>query len=112
MSACRGYAGERFCSVIIYLTKQEVRGKLRFTMSTEQTAERYPTTLVEAIWYFSDPDATLDFMVQMRWSDGVVCPHCKSDRNRFMPSQRKWQCNGCRKQFSVKVGTIFEDSPL
>lgn len=71
-----------------------------------------PTTLVEAVRYFADPDATLDFMVQMRWPDGVTCSHCKTQEVRFMASQRKWQCNGCRKQVSVKVGTIFEDSAL
>jgi transposase-like protein len=71
-----------------------------------------PTTLLEAIRYFSDKDACLDFMVMVRWGGDVTCPHCQSQAVRFLANQRKWQCNGCRKQFSVKVGTIFEDSAL
>jgi transposase-like protein len=73
---------------------------------------RYPTTLLEAIRYFADPDKCLDFLVQIRWPEAVTCPRCQSEKVKFMASQRKWQCNGCRKQFSIKVGTIFEDSPL
>lgn len=76
------------------------------------TATNLPTTLLETTRYFADRGNTLDFMVQMRWPDAVSCPHCQSEQVRFMESQRKWQCNGCRKQFSVKVGTIFEDSAL
>jgi transposase-like protein len=74
-----------------------------------------PTTLVEAIRYFADPDVCLDFMVSLRWPDGTVtCPTCGRDDVRFIPTRRIWECRSkhARRQFSVKVGTIFEDSPI
>jgi len=52
-------------------------------------------------------------MVAMRWPDGnPVCPHCGGTRQHWLAKQMRWKCYGCRKQFSVKVGTIFEDSLL
>lgn len=72
----------------------------------------FPRTLKEAIEYFKDPDNSLNFMVALRWSDGVTCPYCESKRVSFLKSRRIWKCLDCRKQFSVKVGTIFEDSPI
>ena len=73
-----------------------------------------PTTLIEAIEYFSDPDVCLDFMVKLRWPDGVSCPTCGSVDVRFIPTRRLWECKEKhgKRQFSVKVGTIFEDSPI
>lgn len=72
-----------------------------------------PKTLAEAIVYFADADKALAFMVNMRWPKGVACPRCGSDKKpSFLSSRRIWKCSGCRKQFSVKVGTVFEDSPL
>jgi transposase-like protein len=74
-----------------------------------------PRTLQEAIQYFSDPDVCLAFMVEQRWPDGrVICPSCGSDRATFLSDYRRWKCSGKhpRRQFSIKVGTIFEDSPL
>src|SRR5271170_1779686 len=72
-----------------------------------------PVTLQEAIIYFSDPDRVFDFAVKLRWMDGkVTCPRCLSDQYRFVRTRRIWFCKGCQQQFSVKVGTIFEDSPL
>lgn len=74
---------------------------------------RAPQTLSEAIRYFADRDVSLAFVVQLRWNAGVVCPYCKSDKHpSFLSTRRIWKCRECRKQFSVKVGTIFEDSPL
>ena len=75
----------------------------------------WPTTLLEVIRYFSDPDVCLAFMVQMRWPDGVVtCPHCGRTDPRYLAKARLWECraNHPRKKFSIKVGTIFEDSPI
>ncbi|HEY2975869.1 MAG TPA: IS1595 family transposase [Pyrinomonadaceae bacterium] len=69
-------------------------------------------TLLEAVRYFSDPDVALEFMVAIRWPDGITCPMCQSQRVSFLTTRRTWKCLGCRKQFSVKVGTIFEDSPI
>lgn len=73
-----------------------------------------PTTLMEAIEYFADPDVCLDFMVNLRWPNGVACPTCGSVDVRFIPTRRLWECKSKheKRQFSVKVGTIFEDSPI
>ncbi|MDQ3696726.1 MAG: IS1595 family transposase [Gemmatimonadota bacterium] len=71
-----------------------------------------PTTLSEAIRYFADPDVSFAFVVQLRWPGGVACPRCGTDSPSLIRSRRIWKCKGCRRQFSVKVGTIFEDSPL
>jgi transposase-like protein len=71
-----------------------------------------PDTLVGAITYFSDIDVATQFVAGLRWPDGVTCPHCESQDCAFVSSRRIWQCKGCRKQFSVKVGSIFEDSPI
>jgi transposase-like protein len=74
-----------------------------------------PKTLQQAIIHFADPDNCLAFMVKVRWQDGVVvCPTCERDDVVFLQNQRKWQCKSvhAKRQFSVKVGTIFEDSPI
>ena len=74
-----------------------------------------PSTLIEAIRYFSDPDVCLNFMVNIRWPDGVVtCSACGRDDVRFIPTRRIWECRSKhpKRQFSVKTGTIFEDSPI
>ena len=80
-------------------------------MNTEQI--EFPETLSGAITYFADAQRALDFMIGLRWPDKVVrCPRCQSDKATFLSTRRIWKCRGCAKQFSVKVGTIFEDSPL
>jgi transposase-like protein len=74
-----------------------------------------PSTLKEAIAYFSDADNCLDYLVARRWPDGVVsCPTCGKVNPRYIPERKVWQCSikHPKRQFSVKVGTIFEDSPL
>jgi transposase-like protein len=72
-----------------------------------------PDTLLEAIQFFADPDVSLAFMVNLHWPDGVVtCPRCKAAETSFLSTRRIWKCLGCKKQFSAKVGTIFEDSPI
>ena len=74
-----------------------------------------PRTLLDAVRYFNDPDVCLQFMVGLRWPDGVVkCPICGSDKVHFLANQRRWKCSTKhdRRQFSIKVGTIFEDSPI
>ena len=75
----------------------------------------FPETLMEAIRFFSEPDTAHAFMVHLRWPDGVVkCPRCQSADVRPIPTRKTWECKCCttQKQFSVRVGTIFEDSPL
>ena len=74
-----------------------------------------PKTLQQAIIHFADPDNCLAFMVGVRWPDGtVVCPTCGREDVVFLHNQRKWQCKSvhAKRQFSAKVGTIFEDSAL
>jgi transposase-like protein len=73
-----------------------------------------PRTLMEAVRYFADEDRTLETMVAMRWPDGVKCPTCGRTDVRFIGTRHLWECRmkHPRKQFSAKVGTIFEDSPL
>ena len=73
-----------------------------------------PKTLQQAIVYFADPDNCLNYLVARRWPNGVTCPRCGSDKVTFMASRRTWQCKTRhpKSQFSVKVGTIFEDSPI
>jgi len=74
-----------------------------------------PTNLLEAVRYFSDADTALGFMATLRWPDGVVrCPSCDSDDVRFLSTRKLWECKSkhAKRQFSIKVGTIFEDSPL
>jgi len=72
-----------------------------------------PKTLQQALIYFSDPDRCFDYAVRLRWPDGkVVCPRCDSESNYFIKTRKLWLCRGCNKQFTLKVGTIFEDSPL
>jgi transposase-like protein len=80
---------------------------------TSQTQE--PKTLQQAIVYFSNPDNCLMYLVERRWPDGVViCPTCGSKNVGFVASRRVWQCKTRhpKSQFSIKVGTIFEDSPI
>ena len=72
-----------------------------------------PRTLQDAIVYFSDPDRAFQCALSLRWPNGVVaCPRCGSEKHAFIKTRRIWECYGCKKQFSIKVGTIFEDSPL
>lgn len=72
-----------------------------------------PETLTGAIRHFSDAETCHEFLTEMRWPEGVSCPRCGStDISNLMLPRRIWNCRGCKKQFSVKVGTIFEDSPL
>lgn len=73
-----------------------------------------PKTLQQAILYFSNPDNCLQYIAVRRWPNGVICPTCGRDDVSFLAKQRKWQCKSAhtQRQFSVKVGTIFEDSPL
>lgn len=75
---------------------------------------RKPRTLQQAIIYFSNPDNCLNFMIERRWPNGVHCPTCASKDVRFISTRRMWECKNAhpRKQFSAKVGTIFEDSPI
>src|ERR1700722_10000810 len=72
-----------------------------------------PKTLQEAIVQFADPDRALAYLAPLVWPNGVTCPHCGTlGDHHFIASRRIWRCCGCQKQFSIKVGTIFQDSPI
>src|SRR5437016_13333757 len=74
-----------------------------------------PKTLQDAVVYFSNPDNALAYMTVLHWPDGIVtCPTCGRKDVVFLHNQRKWQCKSthAKRQFSAKVGTIFEDSPI
>lgn len=73
-----------------------------------------PKTLQQAIIFFANAKNSLDYMVKLRWPNGVVCPTCGRTDARFLANQGKWQCKSvhAKRQFSAKVGTIFEDSPI
>ena len=99
-------------------------------MNTEQL----PKSLIEAVAYFADESRSHDFLVAMRWPDGVRCAHCNSKnigklvvsienkKGRTLKSgkviepytitRRVWNCKACKQQFTAKVGTIFAESPL
>jgi len=76
--------------------------------------EREPNTLQEAIVYFSNPDNCLAYIGKRRWPKGVVCPTCGSKNVGFIKSRQMFQCKTRhpKAQFSIKLGTIFEDSPI
>jgi transposase-like protein len=77
--------------------------------------ENAPKTLREAILFFADYENCHRAVTAIRWPDGVVrCPTCGSGRVSYLANQRRWKCSEehPRRQFSLKVGTIFEDSPI
>ena len=73
-----------------------------------------PKSLQEAVVYFSSPQNCVDYVAVRRWPDGVTCPICEGKNVRFMETRRIWQCRSVhpKRQFSVKIGTIFEDSAI
>lgn len=71
-----------------------------------------PKTLLEAIKYFSDEQVCIDAVASMRWPDGPICPECDAANPYYIKTQKRWKCRECRIQFSVKRGSIFEDSPI
>jgi transposase-like protein len=82
-------------------------------MKSDQST--FPETLQQAMVHFADPAKGLEFMVSLRWPSGkVTCPHCQGEKVSFLSTRQKWKCMNaaCHKQFSAKVGTIFEDSAL
>src|SRR5215469_5984992 len=72
-------------------------------------------TLQQAIQHFSDYDNCREFMISVRWSDGKVrCPYCNSEKVTYLEKARVYRCYGdhAKQKFSLKVGTVFEDSPI
>jgi transposase-like protein len=73
---------------------------------------KHPKTLLEAVKYFAAPEIARDFMVKMVWPDGVTCPKCGGKNHGYLKTRNLWKCRDCAKQFSLKAGTVMEDSPL
>ena len=76
------------------------------------STKKQPKSLLEAIRYFADLDVATEFVAKLRWPNGPHCPRCGSVSYSYVSTRRLWKCKDCKKQYSVKVGTIFEDSPL
>jgi len=77
--------------------------------------DKLPKTLLEVVQYFANEDNCIQFLAAKRWPDGKpVCPTCGDTRVSFLAKQRRFQCavHHPKRQFSIKVGTIFEDSTL
>mgnify|MGYP000197484671 CR=1 FL=1 len=69
------------------------------------------TNLVEVLMHFSDNETCKEYLAEMRWSNGIVCPHCQNDE-KIYTMKKNYKCAKCRKQFSVTKGTIFENSAI
>jgi transposase-like protein len=76
--------------------------------------QQSPATLQEAIVYYANQANCIDYLARKRWPNGVICPTCGSAKVSFLEKHLRWQCSShhTKRQFSVKVGTIFEDSPI
>jgi transposase-like protein len=85
--------------------------------------EKEPKTLQEAVLYFADPRNVRDYMMARRWPDGVECPYCGSKKVTFSEKYNRWLCGSHHapkaegekakpRQFTLKTGTIFEESPI
>jgi transposase-like protein len=73
---------------------------------------KLPESLREVIRYFTDAENSHKWAVALRWPNGIECPRCASKEHSYISTRHLWFCKGCKKQFTVKVGSIFEDSPL
>jgi len=73
-----------------------------------------PKTLAEANVYFDNADNALNYLAAKRWPNGVECPYCQAKEPMFLKTRRIWKCSAtkCRKQFSVKIGTVLNESPI
>lgn len=69
--------------------------------------------LMNAIRHYSNPQTCIDEVASVKWPNGqAVCPRCSSKKATYLTTRLLWKCRECKKQFSVKVGTIFEDSAI
>lgn len=69
-------------------------------------------TLLQMMAAFPDEQAAIDHFTSIRWREGAYCPHCGSTKVYHFSDKRSHKCGDCRKRFSIKVGTIFEDSKI
>jgi transposase-like protein len=73
---------------------------------------KFPETLIGAVRYFADEAVSRDFVAELRWPHGVRCIRCDGKELGFVSSRSLWRCKACKYEFTVKKGTIFEDSPI
>jgi transposase-like protein len=73
-----------------------------------------PKTLLEAVRQFADPQVAHDYFVALRWPNGIACPRmgCGSADVARIKNRNAWRCRECNRQFTAKVGTVFEESPI
>ena len=78
------------------------------------TQAQYPKTLIDAVTFFANEDTACQHISDLRWPEGVTCPTCGGKNLGTIPKRRRWYCKDCPKkpQFSVKTGTVMEDSPI
>lgn len=80
-------------------------------MSTKPAIQHFDT-LFQMMAAFPDEQTAIDHFTAIRWADGAFCPLCGSTRVYHFSDKRTHKCGDCRKRFSIKVGTIFEDSKI
>ena len=78
----------------------------------QSSADSYPQCMKEAVEYFAGQDVALEFLASVRWPEGPQCPTCGSKAHSYLRSRRIWKCRECKRQYSAKLGTVFEDSPI
>ncbi len=81
-------------------------------MTTPASKKQPFETLFQMMAAFPDEQAAIDHFTAIRWRDGAYCPLCGSTKVYHFSDQRTHKCGDCRKRFSIKVGTIFEDSKI
>jgi transposase-like protein len=83
-------------------------------MNPRKQDPHFPQTLHEAIAYFADSGRTFSLAVKLRWPGGrkIDCPRCLAKNHSFIKTRRIWFCHSCKRQFTLKVQTTFEDSPI
>jgi len=75
-------------------------------------APKTPKTLQAAIKHYSDEQVCIEAVARLRWPNGPECPACGHKEHYYLRTQKRWKCKECYKQFTVKLGTVFEDSPI
>lgn len=80
-------------------------------MNTVPTKRQFDT-LVQTMKEFPDEQSAIDHFTAIRWKNGAFCPHCRTDKVYHFFDRRSHKCGDCRKRFSIKVGTVFEDSKI
>lgn len=81
-------------------------------MKQNASQKQHFNSLIQIMKALPDEDAAIEHFTAIRWKHGAFCPHCGSTRVYHFSNRRTHKCGDCRKRFSIKVGTIFEDSKI